>query len=109
MNLFSVFQQFPDQAACISHLEAVRWGEEPQCPFCTSLRVAPKAERELVGRWNCHACKSSFNVLSGTVFEKTQGDDTPERHAQEFANADARGKFFRKCADYVGRLNERFS
>ncbi len=38
-----------------------------------------------------------------------KGDDTPERHAQEFANADARGKFLRKCADYVGRLNERFS
>ena len=55
MNLFSVFQQFPDQAACIRHLEAVRWGEEPQCPFCESPRVARKAERELVGRWNCHA------------------------------------------------------
>ena len=26
----------------------------------------------LVGRWNCHACKSSFNVLSGTIFEKTR-------------------------------------
>ena len=72
MNLFSVFQQFPDQAACISHLEAVRWGEEPQCPFCESPRVARKAERELGGRWNCHACKSSFNVLSGPIFEKTR-------------------------------------
>ena len=72
MNLFSVFQQFPDQAACLSHLEAVRWGEEPQCPFCESPRVARTAERALVGRWNCHACKSSFNVLSGTIFEKTR-------------------------------------
>ena len=72
MNLFSVFQQFPDQAACIRHLEAVRWGEAPQCPFCESPRVARKAERELVGRWNSHACKSSFNVLSGTIFEKTR-------------------------------------
>lgn len=72
MNLFSVFQQFPDQAACIRHLEAVRWGAEPRRPFCTSSRVAPKAERELVGRWNCHACQSSFNGLSGTLFEKTR-------------------------------------
>ena len=45
MNLFSVFQQFPDQAACIRHLEAVRWGEAPRCPFCESPRVARKAER----------------------------------------------------------------
>ena len=37
-----------------------------------------------------------------------KGDDTPEQHAQEFANADAREKFLRKCTDYVGRLNERF-
>ena len=72
MHLFSIFQQFPDQQACISHLEEVRWGEEPECPFCESPRVARKAERDLVGRWNCHACKSSFNVLSGTIFEKTR-------------------------------------
>ena len=72
MHLFSIFQQFPDQQACISHLEEVRWGEEPACPFCESPRVARKAERDLVGRWNCHACKSSFNVLSGTIFEKTR-------------------------------------
>ena len=72
MNLFSVFKQFPDQQACISHLEAVRWGEEPKCPFCQSEDVARKAERSRIGRWNCHACKSSFNVLSGTIFEKTQ-------------------------------------
>ena len=24
------------------------------------------------GRWNCHDCKSSFNVLSGTIYEKTK-------------------------------------
>ena len=72
MHLFRIFQQFPDQQACISHLEEVRWGEEPACPFCESPRVARKAERALVGRWNCHACKSSFTVLSGTIFEKTR-------------------------------------
>ena len=72
MNLFSVFRQCPDQATCLSHLEEVRWGDEPACPFCQSPRVARKAERNLVGRWNCHACKSSFNVLSGTTFEKTR-------------------------------------
>ena len=25
-----------------------------------------------VGRWNCRDCKSSFNVLSGTIFQKTR-------------------------------------
>ena len=25
-----------------------------------------------IGRWNCHLCKSSFNVLSGTLFKGTK-------------------------------------
>ena len=72
MNLFRVLQQFPDQQACLSHLEEVRWGDAPGCPFCHSGHVARKAEKGRLGRWNCHACKSSFNVLSGTIFAKTQ-------------------------------------
>lgn len=72
MHLFSIFPQFPAQQACLSPLEEVRWGEEPACPFCERPRVARKAERDLGGRWNCPACKSSFNVLSGPIFEKTR-------------------------------------
>ncbi len=72
MNLITIINRFPDQQACIAHLEAVRWGDEPECPFCHSGHVARKAEKKRIGRWNCHACKSSFNVLSGTIFEKTR-------------------------------------
>ena len=28
MNLISIFSQFPDQAACIAHLEWIRWSEK---------------------------------------------------------------------------------
>ena len=72
MNLISIFRQFPDQAACITHLEQVRWADRPVCPHCTSDEVARKRENHRIGRWNCHACKSSFNVLSGTVMQKTK-------------------------------------
>lgn len=72
MNLITVFQQFPTHEACIDHLETVRWGEIPACPHCGSVTVARKADGYRVGRWNCHGCKSSFNVLSGTIFEKTK-------------------------------------
>jgi len=72
MNLITVFQQFPTHEACIEHLESVRWGEIPACPLCGSVTVARKADGYRVGRWNCHGCKSSFNVLSGTIFEKTR-------------------------------------
>lgn len=71
MNLISVFSQFPNQQACIAHLEAIRWPEQAFCPLCNSDRVARKVETGRQGRWNCHNCTSSFNVLSGTIFQGT--------------------------------------
>lgn len=72
MNLINIFNQFPDQQSCIAHLEQIRWADDPFCPLCGDHDVARKAENERVGRWNCHGCKSSFNVLSGTIFQKTK-------------------------------------
>ena len=72
MNLITIFQRFPDQEACIEHLERIRWGDNPGCPHCGSVVVGRKADGDRVGRWNCHACHSSFNVLSGTIFQKTK-------------------------------------
>ena len=74
MNLIAVFQRFPDHEACIEHLERVRWNYTPKCPHCEAENVARKADGYRQGRWNCHACKSSFNVLSGTIFQKTKID-----------------------------------
>ena len=39
-----------------------------------SEHVGPKNESNKVGRWNCYDCKSSFNVLSKTIFQKTKVD-----------------------------------
>ena len=72
MNLITVFQRFPDHESCIEHLERVRWGDYPACPNCGSFKVARKAENDRIGRWNCHDCHNSYNVLSGTIFQKTK-------------------------------------
>lgn len=72
MNLYDIVDRFSDQESCISHLEEIRWQGSPECPHCESDRVAPKQVHGKSGRWNCHTCKSSFNVLSGTVFQGTQ-------------------------------------
>jgi len=72
MNLITVFTRFPDQEACIEHLENIRWGENPYCPHCGSIRVARKGESDRIGRWNCHDCHASFNVMAGTIFSKTR-------------------------------------
>jgi len=72
MNLLTIFTRFPDQEACIEYLEKVRWGSDAHCPHCGAMSVARKAEGGRVGRWNCHVCRASFNVLAGTIFEKTR-------------------------------------
>ena len=72
MNLVTIFERFPDQEACIEHLERVRFGEQSYCPLCGGLKVARKSDGARIGRWNYRDCKSSFNVLSGTIFEKTK-------------------------------------
>lgn len=72
MDLLTIFRKFPDQESCIAHLEKVRFANDAYCPLCGGMNVARKADGERVGRWNCHDCKSSFNVLSGTIFEKTR-------------------------------------
>ena len=72
MNLITIFKRFPNQKSCIRHLELVRWGDTPCCAYCGSIDVARKVEGNRMGRWNCHDCKSSFNVLAGTIFQKTK-------------------------------------
>ena len=71
MNLITVFQKFPDQQACIDYLEQIRWPVIAFCSFCGSERVGRKNEKDRLGRWNCHKCTNSFNVLSGTIFQGT--------------------------------------
>ena len=78
MNLIEVMERFPDQEACIAHLERVRWGNKPVCPHCGSIDVAHKNETQgegetgRTGRYNCHACRASFKVTQGTVFHGTK-------------------------------------
>ena len=74
MNIPTVYRQFPTQEHCISHLEKARWADDPVCPFCGSDKVARKHENDRVGRWNCHKCHNSYNVLTGTIFKGTRVD-----------------------------------
>ena len=69
-----IIKRFSNHETCLDHLELekVRWGDTPTCPHCGSDHVARKVDGDRVGRWNCHSCKSSFNVLSGTIFQSTQ-------------------------------------
>ena len=77
MNLIEVMERFPDQEACLAHLERIRWRGKPVCPHCESEDVALKNEQDegkvgRTGRYNCHTCRATFKVTQGTVFHGTK-------------------------------------
>ena len=72
ISLVEVMEQFPTQQHCIDFLESIRFKDGAYCPHCGSVDVAKKSEKNHIGRWNCHDCKSSFKVTKGTVFHGTQ-------------------------------------
>lgn len=56
---------------CIELLERIRWGGEPQCPYCGSRRASP-IEKGL--RHHCNDCFTSYSVTVGTLFHQTHVD-----------------------------------
>ncbi len=69
MNMIDVFTRFPDQEACINHLEALRWSNKPQCPYCKSEQSTKRVGTQ---RHQCNSCNRSYSVLVGTIFEDTK-------------------------------------
>ena len=69
MNIISIFEKFPTQEDCIGHLEHVRWGNTPSCPYCESGNTNP-LKKEL--RHHCNGCRKSFSVTVGTIFHDTR-------------------------------------
>ena len=71
-SIVHIYRRFPTPESCIAHLEAVRWGDSPACPYCRSPRVGRKNDGSQ--RWNCHLCKKSFSVTVGTIFHNSHVD-----------------------------------
>lgn len=69
MNIIEIFEKFPDQKSCIDHLESIRWKNGVTCAYCNSENTYPMP-KEL--RHHCNACKKSFSVKIGTIFEDTR-------------------------------------
>lgn len=72
MNIIEIFQSFQTQGQAIEHLERVRWGGEPRCPYCGSVSVGRHASGDRsMARWQCRDCTSAFAVTVGTLFHGT--------------------------------------
>ena len=74
MNVVEIIERFPDQEACMSHLEKIRWGDKVVCPRCESENVKRRNESEngRIGRWNCYDCQATFKATDGTIFHGTK-------------------------------------
>src|SRR5947209_2144339 len=73
------------EADAYKFLEDLRWGDQPVCPHCGSVRkpyfLTPKngasrktrtgsaSERRV---WKCADCRKQFSVLTGTIFHGTK-------------------------------------
>jgi len=68
MNIVSVYETFLTNDDCIKHLERVRWGNKPVCPYCNSDNTRPLPNTK---RHQCRTCKTSFSVTVRTIFHRT--------------------------------------
>lgn len=60
---------FPNDAACLEYLQALRWRDGFVCPAC-GLDEEPWMLAD--GRRKCTACRRKTSVTAGTVFDKTR-------------------------------------
>ncbi len=76
-GIAEVYRRWPTTDDCIAHLEAVRWGGHPLCPYCGAERVSRNRDASRVmtaARWKCQRCKRSFSVTVGTIFHRSHVD-----------------------------------
>jgi transposase-like protein len=65
--------RYIDPVAARKHLEALRWGDIPECVHCGSAdvtRLEGKKHRD--GLLQCNKCREQFTVTVGTVFERSK-------------------------------------
>jgi len=68
-SVIAFLKQFPDDDACWSHLERVRWPDGPICPKCANVGPTMKCGRAHYHL--CKACNAKFTVAMGTPLEGT--------------------------------------
>ena len=62
-------EMFPDDKACATHLEQLRWPNGFVCPSC-QITTTPWYQTR--GRLVCPSCRHQSSVLAGTIFDKTR-------------------------------------
>jgi transposase-like protein len=72
-SIIEIYRRFPTPEAATAHLEKVRWGESPTCPYCGATTAARHNETGRA-RWQCWTCNKSFSATVGTIFHNSHID-----------------------------------
>ena len=67
-SIFDLLRAFPDEQACINHLEIIRWNGCVVSPFAPEGQVYKCKDN----RYKCKKTNKYFNVRTGTIFEGTK-------------------------------------
>ena len=62
-------EMFPDDEACASYFERLRWPEGFVCPAC---KTTAEPWRQTRGRLVCSVCRHQASVSAGTILDKTR-------------------------------------
>ena len=64
---------FTDLEAARAHFEAIRWPNDPYCPFCGVFdRVAALGGKSMGPGWyHCKDCRKKFTAAVGTIYERS--------------------------------------
>jgi transposase-like protein len=62
-------KMFPDEEACATYLEQLRWPSGFSCPACGTMATPWRQSR---GRLVCAACRHQASVTAGTILDKTR-------------------------------------
>ncbi len=69
MTLIEINRKFGTKRKCVVYLEKLRWGKAVTCTKCGSDNTI--ALKTQIGRHHCNNCKTTFSVLTNTIFEHT--------------------------------------
>ena len=72
-SLIEIYRRFPTPEAAVAHLEKMRWGDKPACPYCGADTAARHNEAG-GSRWQCWTCRRSFSATVGTIFHNSHID-----------------------------------
>jgi len=70
MNLIQIQKKYGNNEKCRAYLEKLRWGKTVTCTKCNSTNVVRLKNQ--IGRFHCNECKTTFSVISDTIFEESK-------------------------------------